>query len=154
MSLHGEYDPNNVFAKILRGDLPCHRVYEDDAILAFLDAFPQSPGHTLIIPKHGRARNLLELDDSAIAPVFRCAKRLMGVIVTELQPVGVQMLQFNGGDGGQSVFHLHVHLVPRWKGQPLGLHGQTPGNPQELAAIAERLRRRVAAMAPAWEGPV
>lgn len=142
MSLYGHYDPDNVFAKILRGELPCQRVYEDEHVLAFLDAFPQAMGHTLIIPKQGRARNLLELDETAVAPLFRCAKRLMDVIVQELQPVGIQLLQFNGGDGGQSVFHVHVHLVPRWEGQPLGLHGQTPGDPQQLAEVADRLRKR------------
>src|SRR6185369_15389840 len=89
-------------------------------VLAFLDAYPQAPGHTLIIPKHGRARNFLELDDRAIPPLFSCAKRLMTVIVTELERVGVQMPQFNGGDGGQSVFHFHIHLVPRWKGLAAG----------------------------------
>ncbi|MCP1472408.1 histidine triad (HIT) family protein [Sphingobium sp. OAS761] len=143
MSLYGAYDPDNVFARILRGDLPCHRVYEDEDVLALLDAYPQAPGHTLIIPKHGKARNFLELDDRAISPLFNCAKRLMKVLVTELEPVGVQMLQFNGGDGGQSVFHFHIHLVPRWKGQPLGLHAQTPGDAAELAKLAERLRCRV-----------
>lgn len=151
MSLCGEYDDGNVFAKILRGELPCHRVYEDTDVLAFLDAFPQAPGHTLIIPKGGQARNLLELDDQAIAPLFGCAKRLMKAIVAELEPVGVQLLQFNGGDGGQSVFHFHIHIVPRWTGQPLGVHAQIPGNAEELAAIAERLRNRVAAMSPEWE---
>jgi Diadenosine tetraphosphate (Ap4A) hydrolase and other HIT family hydrolases len=151
MSLYGEYDPGNVFARILRGELPCHRIYEDDDVLAFLDAYPQAPGHTLIIPKDGQARNLLELDDRAIKPLFSCAKRLMKVIVAELEPVGVQLLQFNGGDGGQSVFHVHIHLVPRWKGQPLGLHAQTPGDAAELSKLAERLRNRVDAMSPTWE---
>jgi len=140
MSLYGEYDPGNVFARILRGELPCHRIYEDDDVLAFLDAFPQAAGHTLIIPKRGQARNLLELDQAEIGPLFRCAKNLMAVLVAELEPVGVQLLQFNGGDGGQSVFHVHVHLVPRWAGQPLGLHGQVPGDPAQLAEIAERLK--------------
>jgi len=147
MSLFGNYDPDNVFAKILRGELPCHRVYENDDVLAFLDAFPQSRGHTLIIPKRSQARNLLELEESAITPLFSCAKMLMGMLIAELLPIGVQLMQFNGGAGGQSVFHIHVHLIPRWEGQPLGLHGQTPGNPEELAALAVRLRDRVAHMA-------
>ncbi|MDR7156479.1 histidine triad (HIT) family protein [Sphingobium xenophagum] len=142
MSLYGDYDAENVFAKILRGDAPCHYVYEDEDILAFLDGFPQSLGHTLIIPRHQRARNLIELDDVAIAPLFTCAKRLMQILIDELQPDGVQLMQFNGGQGGQSVFHVHVHLIPRWPGQPLGVHSQTAGNPEELAALAARLRAR------------
>lgn len=147
MSLYGKYDPDNVFARILRGELPCHKVYEDDDVLAFLDLFPQAQGHTLIIPKRGQARNLVELDEREIAPLFASAKRLMTVLVAELAPVGVQLMQFNGGGGGQSVFHVHVHLIPRWEGQPLGLHGQVPGDPQALTELAERLRARVAAMA-------
>jgi len=150
MSLYGAYDTDNVFARILRGELPCHKVYEDDQVLAFLDAFPQAPGHTLIIPRQGHARNLLELDEAIIPPLFRCAKHLMSVIVAELNPVGVQLLQFNGGDGGQSVFHVHVHLIPRWAGQPLGLHGQVAGDLKELAAIAERLRTRASMMEGQW----
>lgn len=144
MSLFGNYDTGNVFALILRGELPCHRIYEDDQVLAFLDAFPQSLGHTLIIPKQGQARNLLELDPALVTPLFLCAKSLAQVLVDELQPVGVQMFQFNGGDGGQSVFHVHVHLVPRWQGQPLGLHATTAGDPMQLAEVAKRLRARVA----------
>ena len=143
MGLQGDYDPQNVFAKILRGELPCYRIREDDDTLAFLDMFPQSIGHTLIIPKKGAARNLLELEDSMIGPLFSSAKILMGILVAELQPVGVQLLQFNGGQGGQSVFHVHVHLVPRFSGQPLGLHTQTPGDPAELELIAARLRKRI-----------
>lgn len=144
MSLYGDYDTQNVFAKILRGELPCHRVYEDGETLAFLDMFPQSRGHTLIIPKRGQARNLLELDERSIAPIFHCSRMLMGVLVAELEPVGVQLLQFNGGEGGQSVFHVHVHLVPRFSGQSLGLHAQTPGDPVELEQTAARLRKRIA----------
>jgi len=145
MSLYGSYDRENVFARILRGELPCHKVYEDDDVLAFLDVFPQSQGHTLIIPKRGEARNLLELEEEAIAPLFVCAKRLMAILVAELEPIGVQLMQFNGGEGGQSVFHVHVHLIPRWPGQPLGLHGQVPGDPEKLTELAARLRERIAA---------
>ena len=144
MSLYGDYDPQNVFAQILRGELSCQRIHEDDDTLAFLDMFPQTRGHTLIIPKRGQPRNLLEMDEAAIGPLFSRAKMLMGVLVAELQPVGVQLLQFNGGEGGQSVFHVHVHLVPRFSGQPLGLHAQTRGDPAELEQIAARLRKRIA----------
>lgn len=144
MSLVGTYDPDNVFAKILRGELPCHRIWEDEDTLAFLDLFPQSPGHSLIIPKRGQARNLLDLDEASIAPLFCRAQMLMRVLVAELDPVGVQLLQFNGGDGGQSVFHVHVHLVPRFAGQALGIHAQQRGDPGELDAMAQRLRARIA----------
>jgi len=144
MSLYGEYDADNIFAKILRGEVPCHPVYENEDVLAFLDAFPQSQGHTLIIPRHERARNLVELDNAAIAPLFTCAKMMMQVLIDELQPDGVQLMQFNGGRGGQSVFHVHVHLIPRWPGQPLGVHSQNAGDPDELAALASRLQARAA----------
>ncbi|HEY6869479.1 MAG TPA: HIT family protein [Novosphingobium sp.] len=146
MSLYGSYDPDNVFARILRSELPCHMVYENEDVLAFLDLFPQSEGHTLVIPKRGQARNLLELDEREIAPLFAGAQRVMAALVAELAPVGVQLFQFNGGDGGQSVFHVHVHLVPRWAGQPLGLHAQQPGDQAALAALAARLRARIDAM--------
>ena len=145
MSPFGHYNPHNAFARILRGEIRCHRVHE--GVLAFLDAFPQFQDHMLVIPKRSRARNLLELEQDAIAPLFGCAKMLMAVLVAELEPVGVQLLQFNGGDGGQSVFHVHVHLVPRWAGQRLGLHSQAPGDSTELAALALRLRSRIDDMA-------
>jgi histidine triad (HIT) family protein len=149
MSLIGTYDTQNVFARIIRGELPCYRIYEDDGVLAFLDMFPQSVGHTLVVPKLGEARNLLELDDAVIAVVFAAAKKVMKLLVEELKPDGVQLMQFNGGVGGQSVFHVHVHLVPRWPGQALGLHGQQPGDPAELQRLADRLCARASAIFPA-----
>jgi histidine triad (HIT) family protein len=149
MSLYGTYDPQNIFARVIRGELPCHRVYEDDEVLAFLDLFPQAMGHTLIVPKRSEARNLLELDEAGIAVVFAAARKIMTVLVAELKPDGVQLMQFNGGVGGQSVFHLHVHLIPRWPGQPIGLHAQQQGDSAELERLAARLRARAAALIPA-----
>ena len=143
MSLYGTYDVQNVFARILRGELPCHKIYEDDQVLAFLDLYPQAQGHTLVIPKHEAARNLLELSEAAIGPLFRAARRIMAALVAEVEPDGIQLFQFNGGDGGQSVYHIHVHVVPRWPGQPLGLHGQTKGDPVALATLAARLAARL-----------
>ena len=145
MSLIGVYDPGNVFAKVLRGDLPCYRIYEDDDLLAFLDLYPQARGHTLVIPKNEQARNLLELSDAAIGPLFIAVKKIMKALVAEVQPDGVQIFQFNGGEGGQSVYHIHVHIVPRWPGQPLGMHAQAKGDPQALEALAASLSARLMA---------
>jgi histidine triad (HIT) family protein len=144
MSIYGTYDPDNIFARVIRGELPCHKVYENEDVLAFLDLFPQSRGHTLVIPKKEQARNLLELDDAAIGPLFRAVKTVMKAVIAEVEPDGVQVHQFNGGEGSQSVFHIHVHIVPRWPGQPLGMHGQTRGDDAQLAALAARLRARLA----------
>lgn len=143
MSIYGDYDPHNIFAKVLRGEVPCYRVYENDDVLSFLDLFPQSRGHTLVIPKKEQARNLLELSDAAMEPLFSAVKKVMQAVVDEVEPDGVQMFQFNGGEGSQSVYHLHVHIVPRWPGQILGMHGQVKGDPTELEILAGRLRTRL-----------
>jgi histidine triad (HIT) family protein len=145
MSLYGTYDPDNIFARILRGEMSCYKVYENDDVLAFLDLFPQARGHTLVIPKKYQARNLIELDDEAMAPLFIAVKKVMKAVIAEVEPDGVQLHQFNGGEGSQSVFHIHVHIVPRWPGQPLGPHGQKKGDPAELEALAARIRARLAA---------
>lgn len=116
MSLHGQYDPQNVFAKIIRGELPCYKIYEDEQVLAFLDLFPQSYGHTLVIPKQVAARNLLEVDGATLAQLMAVVQRLSKLLVEELQPDGVQIAQFNGAPAGQTVFHLHLHIIPRFAG--------------------------------------
>ncbi|EMV9186127.1 HIT family protein, partial [Escherichia coli] len=105
MSLQGTYDPQNIFAQIIRGEAPCYKLYEDEDVLAFLDLFPQSYGHALVIPKNSPARNILEVDPDALAKVMRVVQRLTGVIVAELNPDGVQIAQFNGAPAGQTVFH-------------------------------------------------
>ncbi|UTW08675.1 HIT family protein [Pseudomonas benzenivorans] len=144
MSLYGDYDPQNIFAQIIRGEAPCYKLYEDDEVLAFLDLFPQSPGHSLVIPKRAAARNLLEIDPDSLGPLMRATQRLAKVLVEELQPDGVQVAQFNGAPAGQTVFHLHMHVIPRFAGQGLGIHAANKADPAELEALQARLVKRLA----------
>src|SRR5207253_7076552 len=109
------YDPNNVFGKILRGDLPCYKIYEDDKALAFLDIMPRAPGHTLVLPK-APARNLLDVAPDDLAAVMTVAQRIAKVAVQLFGADGVTLQQFNESAGGQVVFHLHVHVIPRKEG--------------------------------------
>jgi len=143
MSLYGDYDPQNIFARIIRGEAPCHKVYEDEDVLAFLDAFPQSRGHTLVIPRRATARNLLEVDADTLSKLIVVAQRLTGVLIDELQAEGVQVAQFNGAPAGQTVYHLHFHLIPRWSDSRLGAHAQNKAEPAELAALTARLVERL-----------
>jgi len=144
MSLDGTYDEANIFAKILRGEAPAARVFEDDHVLAFMDAFPQSRGHTLVIPKHNQARNLLDADPQVLAPLILGVQRVARAVNSALKPDGVQVMQFNGGPAGQSVFHLHFHIIPRWVGQPLGIHAVgAMADPAELKALAEQIAAQI-----------
>jgi histidine triad (HIT) family protein len=140
MSLSGRYDRDNIFAKIVRGEAPCHRVWEDAGLLAFLDAFPQSEGHALVVPKHAAARTLFELEPAALCDLYRGVQIVAEAIRAVLHPDGVQIMQFNGAPAGQTVFHVHVHIVPRWSGEDPGLHASVPGDPAALGALATRLR--------------
>ncbi|MBF7729085.1 HIT family protein [Pseudomonas sp. N040] len=143
MSLHGTYDPQNIFALIIRGEAPCYKLYEDDEVLAFLDLFPQAPGHTLVIPKRVQARNILDVDAESLGKLMAVVQRLTRVLVDELQPDGVQVAQFNGAPAGQTVFHLHMHIVPRYAGQGLGIHAAHKADPAELAQLQARLIQRL-----------
>lgn len=143
MSLHGTYDPQNVFAQIIRGEAPCYKLYEDDDVLAFLDIFPQSYGHTLVIPKRSAARNILDIDADALAKVMAVVQRLARVLVEELEPAGVQVAQFNGAPAGQTVFHIHMHIVPRFEGEGLEIHASKKAEPAELEALQARLLKRL-----------
>jgi histidine triad (HIT) family protein len=148
MSLDGAYDEGNVFAHILRGELPCAKVFEDAVTLAFLDIAPQSTGHTLVISKWSKARNLLEAEPQALAEIMTTVQRVAQAARAALKPDGIHIAQFNGGDTGQSVFHLHVHMVPRWKGLKLGImQYYEPGalaRPDELARLAARIAAEIA----------
>jgi len=144
MSLHGSYDPANIFAQILAGKADCYKLYEDEECLAFLDLFPQSFGHTLVIPKHAKARTILDVDGQTLGKVMLVVQKLSRILVEELQPDGVQIMQFNGAPAGQTVFHLHVHIIPRYSGETLARHaGEWAAEPAELKTLQERLTARI-----------
>jgi len=140
MSLTGPYDPDNIFAKILRGEIPAVKVWEDDHVLAFMDAFPQSEGHVLVISKTSQARNLLEVEPEVLTRLTAAVHRTARAIDRALSPDGLSIMQFNGEAGGQTVFHLHVHIIPRWSERSLKGHGDAPmaGAPA-LRALADRI---------------
>ena len=141
MSLTGTYDPDNIFAKILRGELPCVKVFEDEVALAFMDIFPQTEGHTLVIPKDVSARNLLDMPADRLGAYMLRVQRLAKAVETTLQPDGIIVTQFNGAPAGQTVYHLHFHILPRMEGQPLRPHaGGGPAPAETLEPIAEKIR--------------
>jgi histidine triad (HIT) family protein len=145
MSLDGTYDHGNIFAKILRGEAPAARVFEDDHVLAFLDVFPQAKGHTLVIPKHSTARNLMDEDPSVLQPLILGVQRVTRAVRAALAPDGIVVTQFNGAPAGQTIFHLHFHIIPRWDGVALGRHaGGGMADPAELKALAEQIAAKIA----------
>jgi histidine triad (HIT) family protein len=137
------YDPNNIFAKILRGDKPCDKVYEDDKTIAFLDIMPRAPGHTLVLPK-APARNLLDVGADDLAHVARVAQKVAKAAMTALGADGITVQQFNEGPGGQVVFHLHVHVIPRKAGVPMKPPASEKEKPEVLAEIAKKLSAALA----------
>ncbi len=142
MSLSGSYEADNVFARILAGELPAARLFEDDVTLAFLDAFPQTRGHALVIHKQSQARTLLDVESHALAAVMATAQRIARAQVAALRPDGLQLVQYSGAAAGQTVFHLHVHLIPRWEGGATGLPDGQRGmaDPRAQAAIAAEIK--------------
>ena len=138
MSIDGQYDPENIFAKILRGEMPCVKVYEDEQVLAFMDIFPQAPGHVLVVPREP-ARNLLELTDGALQGAMLRVKRIAQAVKKALNPDGIVMTQFSGAPAGQTVFHVHFHIIPRKEGEALAAHGGGQADMAELQALAEKI---------------
>ncbi|GAA4114611.1 HIT family protein [Aminobacter aganoensis] len=134
-----EYDPNNIFAKILRGEIPSHRVYEDDDVIAFMDVMPQGTGHTLVVPKTP-SRNLLDADPATLAKLMAVVQKVARAVMTAFAADGVIVTQFNEEPAGQTVFHLHVHIVPRFEGVALKPHSGVMEKPEVLAANAEKVR--------------
>jgi len=137
------YDPSNIFARILRGELPAHKVYEDDRALAFLDIMPRCPGHALVIPKTP-ARNILDIDPDDLAHVAKVAKTIAIAAKAAFQADGITVQQFNEEAGGQVVFHLHVHIIPRHLGVPMKPPASEMEKPEVLAEHAARLRAALA----------
>ena len=137
------YDPDNIFAKILRGELPAYSVYDDEGALAFLDIMPRAPGHSLVIPKRP-ARNLLDVEPDDLAHVMRVAQRIAKASMTVFAADGITLQQFNEAAGGQVVFHLHVHVIPRRSGVAL----LPPATQREQPSVlADQARQLAAALA-------
>ncbi len=144
MSLDGVYDPDNIFARIVRGEAPAARIWEDGDTLAFMDVFPQSRGHCLVIHKASTARNLLEIEAPALQQLILSVRRVTRAVRAALNPDAILVSQFNGAAAGQSVFHLHFHIIPRWRDQPLGRHGGGGmADPKELAELAGLIAREI-----------
>ena len=140
MSLHGTYDPSNIFAKIIVGEAPCVKLFEDAHAVAFMDIFPQTRGHCLLVPKEP-ARNLLEISDGAAAEAIIQVKRLAKAVEVALAPDGIAIAQFNGAPAGQTVFHVHFHIVPRYSGQDMNAHASGgKADMAELEALAAQIR--------------
>ena len=145
MSLDGVYEDGNIFAKILRGEAPAAKVFEDGEIFAFMDVFPQAKGHTLVIPKHSKARNLLEVEPEVLQPLILGVQRVTRAVRAALNPDGIVVTQFNGAPAGQTIYHLHFHIIPRWDGVALGRHaGGGMADPAELKVLAEQIAAKIA----------
>ena len=144
MSLAGDYDGNNIFAKILRGEAPCVKIYEDKDVLAFMDIFPQSQGHCLVIPKNTKARNLTDFPADRLGVLFGATQKLTRAVIKALNPDGVIVTQFNGAPAGQTIFHLHVHVIPRYENLPLQKHHG--GKPADMDTLRDQAARIAAAL--------
>jgi histidine triad (HIT) family protein len=137
------YDPNNIFAKILRGEIPSSRVYEDKDVVAFMDVMPQGTGHTLVVPK-APSRNLLDADPATLGHLMAVVQRVARAAKAAFTADGVTVSQFNEPASGQSVFHLHIHVIPRFEGIPLKPHTGKMEDRTVIEANAEKLRKALA----------
>lgn len=133
------YDDNNIFAKILRGEMPCHKVYENDDFTVFMDVMPQAPGHTLIVPK-APSRGLLDADPEMLRKLMPFTQRIARAVKKAFDADGITINQFNEPSGGQTVFHLHLHVIPRHDGVALKRHEGGMEKPEVLMASAEKIR--------------
>lgn len=133
-----DYDPDNIFAKILDGQIPCHKVYEDDVVLSFMDVMPQSKGHTLVVPKTG-SRNLLDAEPDVLSETIKRVQIVANAVKKALGADGVRIAQFNEAPAGQTVFHLHFHIIPVYEGVALKPHSGGMADNAELAALAEKI---------------
>ena len=133
------YDPDNIFARIVRGDIPCHKVYEDADTVAFMDIMPQAEGHTLVVPK-AAGEDIFSTPPESLAAAIRTAQKVAGAVKKAFGPPGVMIAQLNGAAAGQSVLHLHFHVIPRHAGKDLGIHAAKPADHGLLAEHAARIR--------------
>ena len=143
MSLDGTYDDGNIFAKILRGEIPSAKVYEDAEVMALMDAFPQAKGHVLVISKTSKARNILDAEPKTLGRLIGAVQKVSRAVRAALNPDGIVVTQFNGAPAGQTIFHLHFHIIPRWEGVPVGRHGGGMADAGELKALADQIAARI-----------
>jgi histidine triad (HIT) family protein len=139
------YDSNNVFARILRGELPAFKVFEDGSALAFMDAMPQTEGHTLVIPKI-TARNFFDIEPHDLASLIKTTQHVAKGVQHAFEPDGMRIIQFNGEAAGQTVFHIHFHIVPCYEGQQPKSHGRDWADKTVLGEHAERIRAALASL--------
>lgn len=133
------YDDGNIFARILRGEIPCVKVYEDDHSLAFMDVMPEAEGHVLVVPKES-AETILDLSAKGLAAMMATTQKLARAVDEALKPDGILLKQYNRPAAGQSVFHVHFHILPRWEGKPLAPHGKVMADPKTLEPVAAKIR--------------
>src|SRR5258706_2564899 len=144
MSLDGAYDPNNIFAKIVRGEMPAAKVFEDHETMAFMDVFPQARGHTLVVHKTAPARNLMDIEPEPLQATILTVQRITRAVRAALKPDGIMVSQFNGAVSGQTIYHLHFHIIPRWEGVPMGRHGGGGmAEANELAELAKQIAAQI-----------
>jgi histidine triad (HIT) family protein len=137
------YDDTNIFARILRGELPANKFHETDHVLGFMDIMPRGDGHALVIPKV-KARNILDVEPDALAELMKAVQVVARATKRAFGADGITIQQFNESAGGQVVFHLHVHIIPRFEGVPLRPHTGEMERPEVLAAHADKLRQALA----------
>ena len=133
------YDPGNIFAKILRGEIPCVKVYEDGKTLAFMDVMPEGNGHVLVVPKEP-AETILDLSAEGMTAMMATTQRVAKAVDKALKPDGILLKQYNRAPAGQSVFHVHFHVVPRWEGVAMAPHGKVMVDAATLEPIAAKIR--------------
>jgi histidine triad (HIT) family protein len=133
------YDNQNIFAKILRGEIPCVKVFEDAKTLAFMDVMPESDGHVLVVPKED-AQDILDLSSEGMAAMMATVQRVARAVDKALAPDGILLKQYNRAPAGQSIFHVHFHIVPRWEGVALAPHGKAMVQAATLEPIAAKIR--------------
>jgi histidine triad (HIT) family protein len=136
------YDPNNIFAKIVRGEAPCFKVYEDAHTIAFMDIMPQAEGHTLVIPKEG-AESIFDLSPDAAAALIKTTKKVAAAVKEVTNAPGMLLAQLNGAAAGQTVFHIHFHIIPRSNGLDLKLHAREKADFEKLKALAAKIAATV-----------
>ena len=133
------YDDDNIFARILRREAEAHVVLDEPQCLAFMDLMPQSPGHTLVIPREP-AENIFDLSADGLSVLVATTQRVARAVKAAFQPAGIMILQLNGADAGQTVFHIHFHVIPRYPGEGLTLHARSMANAADLREHAARIR--------------